>query len=58
MCPGEVLARFEMNLILAALMQQFEVLPPEGQTSIPDLGSVSLVHSPDPFKVRLVQRVA
>jgi len=38
-CPGEVLARFELFLFPGALMQQFESLPPEGQTGIPETWS-------------------
>ena len=53
-CPGEVLARFELFLILAAFLQQFEIFPPEGETSISDHGTVSLLYEPDPFEVRLV----
>jgi len=57
-CPGEILARHEAVLYLGALMQQFDFSPPEGQTSIPDIGKVTLVNAPEKFKVRLVSRFA
>ena len=55
-CPGEVLAMQEMFLILSALVQQFDILPPEGETSIRDEMKFTRALSPAPFEVRLVQR--
>ena len=55
-CPGEVLARQELFLFLSGLLQQFSVLPPEGQDSVTDkVVSVGLL-APAPFEVRFVPR--
>ena len=57
-CPGELLARHEAVLFLGTLIQQFSILPPEGQSSINDRGMVIIVNAPEPFKVRLVARAS
>jgi len=55
-CPGEVLAMQEMFLFFCAIVQQFDILPAEGQTSIRDELLFIRTFSPAPFEVRLVQR--
>jgi len=55
-CPGEVLALQEMFLILSAIVQQFDILPPEGEKSIRDEMEFIRVLSPAPFQVRMTQR--
>ena len=55
-CPGEVLAMQEMFLILSALVQQFDILPPEGETSIRDEINFIQVLSPAKFEVRFMPR--
>jgi cytochrome P450 len=56
-CLGEVLAKQEMFLFLAAILQQFNVLPPEGQTSIIDEIAVTRTLSPAAYELRLVLRL-
>ncbi|KAK7500081.1 hypothetical protein BaRGS_00008628 [Batillaria attramentaria] len=55
-CLGESLARMELFLYLATMIQHFRFLPPEdGQ--LPSLeGNLGLVHSPKPFQLRAVLR--
>ncbi|KAK7489900.1 hypothetical protein BaRGS_00018922, partial [Batillaria attramentaria] len=55
-CLGESLARTELFLYLATMIQRFQFLPPEdGQ--LPSLeGILGISNSPKPFKVRLVPR--
>ncbi|XP_076441103.1 cytochrome P450 2J5-like [Babylonia areolata] len=52
MCPGESLARMELFLYLATLIQHFRFLPPE-EGQLPSLeGIMGLTHILKPFKVR------
>ncbi|KAK7500084.1 hypothetical protein BaRGS_00008631 [Batillaria attramentaria] len=55
-CLGEPLARMELFLYLATMIQHFRFLPPEdGQ--LPSLeGILALTHSPKPFMVRAIPR--
>ncbi|KAL8615097.1 hypothetical protein ACOMHN_009173 [Nucella lapillus] len=55
-CLGESLARMELFLYLATLIQHFRFLPPE-EGQLPSLeGILGLTHAPAPFKVRAVIR--
>ncbi|KAL8581441.1 hypothetical protein ACOMHN_004326 [Nucella lapillus] len=57
MCLGESLARMEMFLYMANLIQHFRFLPPEDE-QLPSLeGEFSIVVSPFPYKIRAVPRV-
>jgi len=55
-CLGEVLGRQETFLFLSAVIQQFNILPPEGQTKIREemLMTFSLLAAP--YKIRLMAR--
>ena len=55
-CPGEILAHQEMFLFLSALVQQFDILPPEGEKSIRDETNFIQVLSPAKFELRFVPR--
>ena len=55
-CLGKVLARQEMFLFLTGLLQQFDILPPEGDTSVPDQMMHHRIVTPAPYKVRLIPR--
>jgi len=57
-CLGELLARQETFLFLAAILQQFNILPPEGQTGITEAVNVKsgLLLEPVPFTLRLISR--
>jgi len=55
-CIGEVLALQEMFLFLSAIVQQFDILPPESEKSIRDEMKIIRVLSPAPFELRLVLR--
>jgi len=57
-CPGEILARQETFLILAAILQQFNILPPDGQTTIREAVdfNAGVMLSPVPFMLRMVPR--
>ncbi|KAK7101305.1 cytochrome P450 2J1-like [Littorina saxatilis] len=55
-CLGESLARMELFLYLATLIQRFRFLPP-GQEPLPSLeGIMGFTISPAPFKVRAIPR--
>jgi cytochrome P450 len=55
-CLGQQLARQELFLFNAALLQHFDICPPEGQEHIDDTWKFASVVSPAPFTVRLVSR--
>ncbi|KAK3590997.1 hypothetical protein CHS0354_020355 [Potamilus streckersoni] len=56
-CPGESVARMELFLFLAALIQNFEFLPVEGK-QLPELkGILGITLSPAPFLIRAIKRV-
>ncbi|KAK3597329.1 hypothetical protein CHS0354_010966 [Potamilus streckersoni] len=57
-CLGESLAKMELLLYVSALVQRFQILPPEGMTmSIEEYDGVfGLHHAPKPFKMRAVPR--
>ncbi|KAL3887053.1 hypothetical protein ACJMK2_027009 [Sinanodonta woodiana] len=55
-CIGENVARMELFLFLAALIQKFEFLPAEGQRLPVRTGILGIIHSPVPFMIRAVRR--
>ena len=55
-CLGEVLARQEVFLLFAAILQHFIVLPPEGQNSLEVEEVYRGLLFPLPYEVRLVPR--
>jgi cytochrome P450 len=57
-CLGENLARQEVFIALAGLLQQFDIRPPEGHERIDVRHAVSIVVGPTPFEVCLVARQA
>ncbi|KAL8615080.1 hypothetical protein ACOMHN_009156 [Nucella lapillus] len=55
-CLGESLARMELFLYLATLIQNFRFLPPE-EGQLPSLeGIFGMTHSPKPYTIRAVPR--
>ncbi|KAK3601250.1 hypothetical protein CHS0354_040429 [Potamilus streckersoni] len=56
MCIGESVARMEIFLFLAALIQRFEFLPVEGERLPERRGILGIIHSPVPFLIRAVRR--
>jgi cytochrome P450 len=56
-CLGEILARQEMFLTMAAIFQQFNILPPEGQTNIREEDMHAAVLAPAPYELRMVPRL-
>ena len=56
-CIGEQLARQEVFLFLANLVQNFDIQPPEGQDFVSAKDVQGLIVSPSPFKVRLIPRI-
>ncbi|KAL3862686.1 hypothetical protein ACJMK2_008639 [Sinanodonta woodiana] len=59
-CLGESLARMELFLFISALVQRFELMPPEGETlEIKDVdGIFGVTHAPKPFFIRAISRHA
>lgn len=57
-CLGEVLARAEVFLTLASLLQRFTVFPPEGQDRVCDepVQPLEIVQMPKPYSIRLTER--
>ncbi|KAL3862707.1 hypothetical protein ACJMK2_008660 [Sinanodonta woodiana] len=57
-CLGASLAQMELFLFISALVQRFEIKPPEGETlDIKDVDEyVGGVHSPKPFYIRAIPR--
>ena len=55
-CIGEPLARQELFLVLTGIVQNFEILPPDGQREIVCGVKVCIVVEPTAFKVRLIPR--
>jgi cytochrome P450 len=57
-CLGEILARQELFIFVAGLLQHFEILPPDGEASVPTDMRLASVMIPKPYKVRFVPRAA
>ena len=55
-CLGELLARQELFIFTAALLQNFEFKPPEGVDKIDDTGVVNFTNAPKPFRIRSIPR--
>jgi len=55
-CIGEQLARQEIFLFLAALLQNFYFRPPEGQESIEVREVWGETNSPSDYEVRMIAR--
>jgi cytochrome P450 len=55
-CLGQQLARQEVFLFTATLLQQFDIRPPEGQKHIDDTWKFAFLASPPEFTVRLIPR--
>ncbi|KAL3887163.1 hypothetical protein ACJMK2_027113 [Sinanodonta woodiana] len=55
-CIGESVARMELFLFLATLVQKFEFLPVEGDQLPTRKGILGLTYSPVPFLIRAVRR--
>ncbi|ESO11262.1 hypothetical protein HELRODRAFT_183366 [Helobdella robusta] len=55
-CLGEPLARQELFLVVSTLIQQFQILPPEGQDMVVADEVYGLVLLPSPFNIRFVER--
>ena len=57
-CPGEALAKMELDLFLSAMFHRFRFEPEDPRLELPPLeGVMSLTLSPKPYKVRFVERV-
>jgi long-chain fatty acid omega-monooxygenase len=55
-CPGEPLSRQELFLFLTGIIQNFNILPPGGQTQIAAEEITTLILQPTAFNVRLIIR--
>ena len=55
-CMGEELARQEIFLFLASLLQNFYFKPPEGQESIDVQEMWGITNAPSDYEVRVVER--
>jgi cytochrome P450 family 2 subfamily U polypeptide 1 len=55
-CLGEMLAWQELFLFLTAILQQFNILPPEGEEKIREKTKPTIIIMPAPFQIRLVEK--
>ncbi|ESO09677.1 hypothetical protein HELRODRAFT_105001 [Helobdella robusta] len=55
-CLGEPLARHELFFVVSALIQQFQILPPEGQDTVVANEIYGVSISPSAFNIRFVER--
>jgi cytochrome P450 family 2 subfamily U polypeptide 1 len=55
-CLGEPLARQELFLFLAGIVQNFDIRPPEGLNKIECKVKFVVVSEPTAFEVRLIPR--
>ncbi|XP_014673139.1 PREDICTED: cytochrome P450 2C23-like [Priapulus caudatus] len=55
-CLGEMLAKMELFLFFTAFLQNFDILPPEGDKLAPLTPIIGLTRSPLPHSTRLVLR--
>ena len=55
-CLGEILARQELFLFTAVLIQNFKFVLPDGVDKIDEEGIEHFVYSPKPFRIRALSR--
>ncbi|GFR69068.1 cytochrome P450 2U1 [Elysia marginata] len=56
-CLGESLAKMELFLFLAALVQRFRLLPSESGQPPPQRAQFGVTCPPEPFKLKFIERV-
>ncbi|ESO11261.1 hypothetical protein HELRODRAFT_91570 [Helobdella robusta] len=56
-CLGEPLARQELFLVVSTLIQQFQILPPDGEDMVVANEMYGLTIYPSPFDIRFVERI-
>ncbi|XP_014665615.1 PREDICTED: cytochrome P450 2B4-like isoform X1 [Priapulus caudatus] len=55
-CLGEMLARMELLLFFTAILQQFHIQTPEGESPPPLTGEMGIVHQPTAYRQRFIPR--
>ncbi|ESO11240.1 hypothetical protein HELRODRAFT_183345 [Helobdella robusta] len=56
-CLGEPLARQELFLVVSTLIQQFQILPPDGEDMVVANEMYGFAVFPSPFNIRFVERI-